>query len=126
MDDVQKNDEPTIKTIFEKTGSGDARAILVTQTQGNKLRKSRPGQEVLFRELANASDADNVDFSIDELLALDDESFSKRLESMVDKARDLYNSGNLDDAQAMFDMVEEINQRRRKKTDDAFVYKKVA
>lgn len=117
---VAKN-ESGLRRFIE--GESQPKAILVSESQFNKLANSRVTQEALlkFKQVLpeiNAQVAEstpNVEVATEAettsgLVNMSDDEKSKTIEAMMADANQLYNSGRIEEAQAMYEKISELNK----------------
>ena len=104
--------------VFKKRGEDLARAILTSGKQTGNLRKSLATQEALlgsrgfFENIVttNVDDASLEQKLVDNGL-LPGEEGQAQIEEMMNQANALYAAGKLEEAQAMYDKISELNKK---------------
>ena len=87
------------------------RAILVSESQFNKLSGSRVTQEALlkFKHILPEGSSSATPAVVNDVSNMTDEEKKKTIEVMMADATELYNSGKVEEAQAMYDKISELN-----------------
>lgn len=87
------------------------RAILVSESQFNKLRGSRVTQEALlkFKHILPEGSSSATPAVVNDVSNMTEEEKKKTIEVMMADATELYNSGKVEEAQAMYDKISELN-----------------
>lgn len=119
--EVVAENESGLRRFVE--GESQPKAILVSESQFNKLANSRVTQEALlkFKQVLpeiNAQVTENapdVEVATEAettsgLVNMSDDEKSKTIEAMMADANQLYNSGRIEEAQAMYEKISELNK----------------
>ena len=87
------------------------RAILVSESQFNKLSGSRVTQEALlkFKHILPEGGSSATPAVVNDVSNMTEEEKKKTIEVMMADATELYNSGKVEEAQAMYDKISELN-----------------
>lgn len=87
------------------------RAILVSESQFNKLSGSRVTQEALlkFKHILPEGSSSATPAVVNDVSNMTEEEKKKTIEVMMADATELYNSGKVEEAQAMYDKISELN-----------------
>ena len=87
------------------------RAILVSKSQFNKLSGSRVTQEALlkFKHILPEGSSSATPAVVNDVSNMTEEEKKKTIEVMMADATELYNSGKVEEAQAMYDKISELN-----------------
>lgn len=105
-------DETGLRRFID--GEGQPKAILVSEVQYGKLSDSRVTQEALLKfkhvlpEVGKTAQTSTV--SVPNTDSMTDDEKRKTIEVMMADANELYNSGKVDEAQAMYDKISELNK----------------
>lgn len=105
-------DETGLRRFID--GEGQPKAILVSEVQYGKLSDSRVTQEALLKfkhvlpEVGKTAQTSTV--SVPDTDSMTDDEKRKTIEVMMADANELYNSGKVDEAQAMYDKISELNK----------------
>lgn len=105
-------DETGLRRFID--GEGQPKAILVSDVQFGKLSDSRVTQEALLKfkhvlpEVGKTTQTSTV--SVPDTDSMTDDEKRKTIEVMMADANELYNSGKVDEAQAMYDKISELNK----------------
>lgn len=95
-------------------GEGQPKAILVSEVQYSKLSDSRVTQEALLKfkhvlpEVGRTAQTSTV--SVTDTDSMTDDEKRRTIEVMMADANELYNSGKVEEAQAMYDKISELNK----------------
>lgn len=113
-DDIKEEKQDEAKIVFKKRGNDLARAILTNAKQTAHLRKSLSTQEALlssrgFFENINSANLEQKLVDNGLLPASDD----AQMETMLNQANTLYAEGKLEEAQAIFDKISELNKQKQ-------------
>lgn len=113
-DDIKEEKQDEAKIVFKKRGNDLARAILTNAKQTAHLRKSLSTQEALlssrgFFENINSANLEQKLVDNGLLPASDD----AQMETMLNQANALYAEGKLEEAQAIFDKISELNKQKQ-------------
>lgn len=110
--------ESVEQVVVDETGyrrfvdsGGQAKAILVSEVQYNKLISSNVTQEALlkFKHVFPDTSAP-VKATTDDTANMSDDEKRKTIESMMADATALYNAGKVQEAQVMYDKISELNK----------------
>lgn len=105
-------DETGLRRFID--GEGQPKAILVSEVQYSKLSDSRVTQEALLKfkhvlpEVGRTAQTSTV--SVTDTDSMTDDEKRRTIEVMMADANELYNSGKVEDAQAMYDKISELNK----------------
>lgn len=111
-------DEAVQEVVADETGyrrfidsGSQAKAILVSDVQYNKLMSSCVTQEALLKFKKVLPDLTApVKVTTDDTADMSDDDKRKTIEAMMADANALYNAGKVDEAQAMYDKISELNK----------------
>lgn len=112
-DPTPKEDTPVL--TFKKRSEILARAILTSSKQITKLRSSLSTQEALlssrgfFENIGSVNDANLEQKLVDNGLLPGDSQ--AQIEQMMSQANELYAAGKVEEAQAMYDKISELNKQ---------------
>lgn len=119
--EVVAENESGLRRFIE--GESQPKAILVSESQFNKLANSRVTQEALlkFKQVLPEISAQVTESAPDVevateaettsgLVNMSDDEKSKTIEAMMADANQLYNSGRIEEAQAMYEKISELNK----------------
>lgn len=119
--EVVAENESGLRRFIE--GESQPKAILVSESQFNKLANSRVTQEALlkFKQVLPEINAQVTESAPDVevateaettsgLVNMSDDEKSKTIEAMMADANQLYNSGRIEEAQAMYEKISELNK----------------
>ena len=105
-------DETGLRRFID--GEGQPKAILVSEVQYSKLSDSRVTQEALLKfkhvlpEVGRTAQTSTV--SVIDTDSMTDDEKRRTIEVMMADANELYNSGKVEEAQAMYDKISELNK----------------
>lgn len=105
-------DETGLRRFID--GEGQPKAILVSEVQYSKLSDSRVTQEALLKfkhvlpEVGRTAQTSTV--SVTDTDSMTDDEKRRTIEVMMADANELYNSGKVEEAQAMYDKISELNK----------------
>ena len=102
----QQEPQNTVEMLeVRKDNNIPPKAIIVSSIQGQKLRNSRQTQEGLINIEINTLEQELIDNNLLEPTP------QEKLEEMMQKANELYQSGQIEDAKKMYDEISVINQQ---------------
>lgn len=102
----QQEPQNTVEMLeVRKDNNIPPKAIIVSSIQGQKLRNSRQTQEGLINIEINTLEQELIDNNLLEPTP------QEKLEEMMQKANELYQSGQIEDAKKMYDEISAINQQ---------------
>ena len=108
-------------TTFTKTTADIPKAILTTAKQNSNLRASRDTQEALLSAKRFFSTTGPKDVTEDQLIANgllppDEEVTEQKVEELMQKANELYNSGQVAEAQAVYEVISSMSKKLQEQT----------
>lgn len=109
------------KQIFVVEGDNAEKAILVSVAQGGKLRASRKEKEVKFVSLTTNT-SENTPVATQSITSIFDSepvADSSQIESLMEKANQLYKEGDTAQAQALYDQISVLNKQLQQANSDA-------
>ena len=122
--ETQEQDLSTVGlelTTFTKTTADIPKAILTTAKQNSNLRASRDTQEALLSAKRFFSTTGPKDVTEDQLIANgllppDEEVTEQKVEELMQKANELYNSGQVAEAQAVYEVISSMSKKLQEQT----------